>query len=54
MIKWDYDNPLDYWLTAQSTYVYWIAPVVGQTKIVQEYSRLSMSSTTRNEPIRDE
>lgn len=54
VIKWDYDNPLDYWLTAQSTYVYWIAPVVGQTKIVQEYSRLSMSSTTRNEPIRDE
>lgn len=54
VIKWDYDNPLDYWLASQSTYVYWVAPVVGQTKIVQEYSRLSMSSTTRNEPIGDE
>lgn len=54
VIKWDYDNPLDYWLASQSTYVYWVAPVVGQTKIVQEYSRVSMSSTTRNEPIGDE
>lgn len=54
VIKWDYDNLLDYWLTEQSAPVYWVGPVVGQTKIVQEYSRLSMSSTTRNKPIGDE
>lgn len=54
VIKWDYDNPLDYWLTSQSTYVYWVGPVASQNKIVQEYKRLSMSSTQRNEPIEDE
>lgn len=54
VIKWDYDNPLDYWLASQSTYVYWVGPVASQNKIVQEYKRLSMSSTQRNEPIEDE
>ena len=34
-IKWDYDNPLDYWITENSTSVTLGAPVVGQTKIVQ-------------------
>lgn len=53
-IKWDYDNPLDYWIASQSTYVYWVSPVVSQNKIVQEYKRLSTSSTQRNEPIEDE
>ena len=53
-IKWDYDNPLDYWLASQSTYVYWVSPVVSPNKIVQEYKRLSMSSAQRNEPIDDE
>lgn len=54
VIKWDYDNPLDYWLVSQSTYAYWVGPVASQNKIVQEYKRLSMSSTQRNEPIEDE
>ena len=53
-IKWDYDNPLDYWLTSQSTYVYWVSPVASQNKIVQEYKRLAISSMYRNEPIDDE
>jgi len=53
-IKWDYDNPLDYWLASQSTYVYWVSPVVSQNKIVQEYKRLAISSMYRNEPIEDE
>ena len=53
-IKWDYDNPLDYWLASQSTYVYWVGPVVSQNKIVQEYKRLAISSMYRNEPIDDE
>ena len=53
-IKWDYDNPLDYWLASQSTYVYWVGPVVSQNKIVQEYKRLAISSMYRNEPIEDE
>lgn len=54
VIKWDYDNPLDYWLVSQSTYAYWVGPVASQNKIVQEYKRLSMSFTQRNEPIEDE
>ena len=37
-IKWDYDNPLDYWLTEQEASVDWFGPVVGQNKIVQEYN----------------
>ena len=53
-IKWDYDNPLDYWLASQSTYVYWVSPVASQNKIVQEYKRLAISSMYRNEPIEDE
>ena len=53
-IKWDYDNPLDYWLASQSTYVYWVSPVASQNKIVQEYKRLAISSMYRNEPIDDE
>lgn len=53
-IKWDYDNPLDYWIASQSTYVYWVSPVVSQNKIVQEYKRLAISSMYRNEPIDDE
>ena len=36
VIKWDYDNPLDYWLTEQEASVFWFGPVVGQNKIVQE------------------
>lgn len=51
VIKWDYDNPLDYWLASQSTYVYWVGPVVSQNKIVQEYKRLAIY---RNEPTEDE
>ncbi|MFO6263399.1 hypothetical protein ACLBVP_35445, partial [Pseudomonas aeruginosa] len=54
VIKWDYDNPLDYWLTEQEASVDWFGPVVGQNKIVQEYKRLSISSMYRNEPIDDE
>ena len=53
-IKWDYDNPLDYWLTEQEASVDWFGPVVGQNKIVQEYKRLAISSMYRNEPIEDE
>ena len=41
VIKWDYDNPLDYWLASQSTYVYWVAPVVGQT-IGDEYWKIAV------------
>ena len=40
VIKWDYDNLLDYWITENSTSVTLGAPVVGQTKIVQEYNKL--------------
>ncbi len=54
VIKWDYDNPLDYWLTEQEASVDWFGPVVGQNKIVQEYKRLAISSMYRNEPIDDE
>ena len=54
VIKWDYDNPLDYWLTEQEASVDWFGPVVGQNKIVQEYKRLAISSMYRNEPIEDE
>lgn len=50
-IKWDYDNPLDYWLASQSTYVYWVGPVASQNKIVQEYKRLAIY---RNKPTEDE
>lgn len=53
-IKWDYDNPLDYWLIEQEASVDWFGPVVGQNKIVQEYKRLAISSMYRNEPIEDE
>ena len=51
VIKWDYDNPLDYWLASQSTYVYWVGPVASQNKIVQEYKRLPIY---RNEPTEGE
>ena len=51
VIKWDYDNPLDYWLVSQSTYAYWVGPVASQNKIVQEYKRLAIY---RNEPIEGE
>ena len=53
-IKWDYDNPLDYWITENSTSVTLGAPVVGQTKIVQEYNKLLTLTPLRNEPIDDE
>lgn len=51
VIKWDYDNLLDYWLASQSTYVYWVGPVASQNKIVQEYKRLPIY---RNEPTEGE
>lgn len=53
-IKWDYDNPLDYWITENSTSVTLGAPVVGQTKIVQEYNKLLTLTPLRNEPLEDE
>ena len=54
VIKWDYDNLLDYWITENSTSVTLGAPVVGQTKIVQEYNKLLTLTPLRNEPLEDE
>ena len=39
VVKWDYDNPLDYWLTSSQKRVFRGARLVGETKIVQEYKK---------------
>ena len=55
VVKWDYDNPVDYWLTSSSTEVMGQNQRrFGQTKIVQEYKKIKGVEVRSNTPIDQE
>ncbi|MBZ2021109.1 hypothetical protein [Streptococcus sanguinis] len=50
VMKWSYENPLDYWITTKEAYNSISSPIVGQKKIVQEYSKLKTMFNGHNIP----
>lgn len=55
VVKWDYDNSVDYWLTSSSTEVMGQNQRrFGQTKIVQEYKKIKGVEVRSNTPIDQE
>jgi len=50
VVKWDYDNPLDYWLTSSQKRVFRGARLVGETKIVQEYKKIKNQNPSSSQP----
>ena len=48
VLKWEYDSPLDYWLTKSNKRLYPQDARVGGTKIVQEYRKLKSDGNTHN------
>ena len=48
VMKWSYENPLDYWITTKESDELKTSPRIGQTKIVQEYLKLKSVANTHN------
>ena len=48
VLQWEYDSPLDYWLTKSDKRLYPQDARVGGTKIVQEYRKLKSYGNTHN------
>lgn len=48
VMKWSYENPLDYWLTKANKRLYPQDARVGGSKIVQEYQKLNRNGNIHN------
>lgn len=50
VVKWDYDNPIDHWLTTSSKEVFQGTRLIGEKKIVQEYKKLKYINPVSSNP----
>ena len=41
IVQWDYENPIEYWITKNNKQIFEEHPRVGGKKIVQEYRKLN-------------
>ena len=50
VVKWDYDNPIDHWLTTSTKEVFQGTRLIGEKKIVQEYKKLKYINPVSSNP----
>lgn len=50
VVKWDYDNPIDHWLTTSNKEVFQGTRLIGEKKIVQEYKKLKYINPVSSNP----
>lgn len=50
VVKWDYDNPVDHWLTTSTKDVFQGTRLIGEKKIVQEYKKLKYINPVSSNP----
>lgn len=50
VVKWDYDNPVDHWLTTSTKDVFQGTRLIGEKKIVQEYKKLKYINPVSSDP----
>ena len=50
VVKWDYDNSVDYWLTSSNKQVFSGKKLVGKTKIVKDYKKIKGARVRNNIP----
>ena len=50
VVKWDYDNPIDHWLTTSNKEVFQGTRLIGEKKIVQEYKQLKYINPVSSNP----
>lgn len=50
VVKWDYENPIDHWLTTSTKEVFQGTRLIGEKKIVQEYKKLKYINPVSSNP----
>lgn len=50
VVKWDYENPIDHWLTTSTKDVFQGTRLIGEKKIVQEYKKLKYINPVSSNP----
>lgn len=50
VVKWDYENPIDHWLTTSTKDVFQGTRLIGEKRIVQEYKKLKYINPVSSNP----
>ena len=48
ILQWDYENPIEYWITKNNKQIFEEHPRIDRKKIVQEYRKLNSVANTHN------